>query len=218
MFDFFSMNPLSLIFRVTSVLLAITIHEFFHGLVADRLGDPTPRVNQRLSLNPMKHLDPIGTLALFFVGFGWAKPVPVDQYNLSNPKRDMAFISLAGPASNILTAALAAIVLQYILPIVPLSSTILLGLSTFLLSFIFLSVSLAVFNLLPLPPLDGSKILIAFLPRRLGYEVENMLEKYGMVLLLFLVFPLFGREPLISPIIIPPINFLLKLLLGQIYS
>lgn len=216
MFDLFSQlfqNPLLVLLRVFSVLAAITIHEFCHGLAADRMGDPTPRINDRLSLNPIKHLDPVGTIALFFLGIGWAKPVPIDPFNFQNKKRDTALVSLAGPASNLLTALIASLTVKYILPLTGMSINVLFLISTLIFPFIAISVGLAVFNLLPIPPLDGSKIFFALLPNRLAYEWEEVLEKYGLIILMFLLFPLFGNSPLVMKILSPVITFVLNLLL-----
>src|SRR4030042_6249142 len=118
MFSLLSESPIVIIIRAVSILAAITIHEFCHGLAADKLGDPTPRINDRLSLNPIKHLDPLGTLALFFIGVGWAKPVPIDPFNFRDKKRDTALVSLAGRGANFLSAVFADGILKYLLPLV----------------------------------------------------------------------------------------------------
>jgi len=212
LFDLFS-DPLSLIFFVLSLLIAISVHEFSHALAADKLGDPTPRINGRLTLNPLAHLDPIGTIALLIFHIGWGKPVIIDPFNLKNPRKDSAIISLAGPASNFLTAFLVALLLRipgviqipFILP--------------FSFSLLSLSVALGVFNLLPIPPLDGSKILIGILPQNIAHDWEQSLNQYGLFILIFLLFPFFGGEPLIGKIIWPVINFILSLALpGSLLS
>jgi Zn-dependent protease len=196
MFDLLSILP--------ALILAITIHEFSHAFAADRLGDPTARLAGRLTLNPLKHLDPIGTLALIIFRFGWGKPVPVDYYNLKNPVRDSAIISLAGPASNIISAILASLIFNYLA--IP-------ALQPFLIFFITISVMLAIFNLLPLHPLDGSHILAALLPKDLAREYNNFSRRYGFIILLALIFPIFGTTPPIQALLIPPINFFLNFLL-----
>lgn len=198
-------NPLSFLIFVVALLVAITIHEFSHAWMADKLGDPTARINKRLTLNPLAHLDPIGALALFFTGFGWGKPVPIDPYNLRSPKRDTALISLAGPASNLILASLLSLTFK------------IFSFSQFsflvLISIITLNVALAVFNLLPIPPLDGSKILMGLLPHDLAFKFEENLSQYGLILLIFVLFPLFGQTSLASLIISPIINSLLAILL-----
>lgn len=199
-FEFFA-NPISFFIWFFALLVAVSVHEFAHALIADRLGDPTPRVNGRLTLNPLAHLDPIGTLLLLLTRFGWGKPVPIDPYNLENPRRDAALISLAGPASNLIFATLLSFISHWSLVI-----------SHLLFPIIVLNVSLAIFNLLPIPPLDGSKILFGFLPEEMAVQWEEILSQYGLILILFLIFPFFGQS-LISLIILPIIDFILNLLL-----
>lgn len=196
MFDLISILP--------ALIIAITIHEFSHAFAANRLGDPTARLAGRLTLNPLKHLDPIGTLALIIFRFGWGKPVPVDHYNLQNPIRDSAIISLAGPASNVVSAILASLIFNYLA--IP-------AIQPFLIFFITISVMLAVFNLLPLHPLDGSHILAALLPKDLAREYNDFSRRYGFIILLALIFPIFGTTPPIQALLIPPINFFLNFLL-----
>jgi Zn-dependent protease len=192
----------SLFFFIAALLVAIDIHEFAHAWMADKLGDPTPRINGRLTLNPLAHLDPLGTLALFIFHIGWGKPVEIDPYNLRNPRRDAALISLAGPASNFLLAAALALLLHFLPP------------SQFLVNLIVLSVALGVFNLLPVPPLDGSKILLGFLPADLAHEWEKIFDQYGILILIFILFPFFGNQALVNLIVWPMINFILGLLLS----
>ena len=210
LFDLFT-NPILFLAGISGLIVAVTIHEFSHALIADRLGDPTPRINGRLTLNPLAHLDPIGTLMLFLTRFGWGKPVPIDTYNLENPRRDAALISLAGPASNLILA----IILSVFLKIISASSVlpIFYSIITPIIMFhITINISLAIFNLLPIPPLDGSKILLGFLPSNIAFELTDFLEQYGFALLFFLVFPFFGQS-LISYFISPIISFILHLLL-----
>jgi len=185
------------------IILALTVHEFAHALTADRLGDPTPRSQGRLTLNPLAHLDPIGTLAMILVGFGWGKPVQIDPYNLKNPRRDELLIAIAGPASNILLAMLSAILIQF------------LGGYQLIIKFLFLNLSLAVFNMLPLWPLDGSKVLVNALPFQTGYRLQQALQTYGLPLLILTMLPLFGGVSIVSQIIYPIIGFLGSILLGQ---
>ena len=182
--------------------------------MANRLGDPTARVMGRLTLNPLKHYDPVGTTLLLVlvimrafglpvIPFGWAKPVPIDPYNLENPKRDSALISLAGPLSNMLLATVLAIIIR-IFP----------GEVLFNIFYpvILLNVALAIFNLIPIHPLDGGKILIGLLPNKEARILDIFLNQYGMFLLFILIFPLFGGTSLISAVIDPAISLVLNLL------
>ena len=212
---------MTIIVWILAFLIAITIHEAAHAYVADRLGDPTPRLQGRLSLNPIVHYDPIGTTLLFFlvilravtqnpaiIPFGWAKPVRFDPYNLANPRRDSALISLAGPASNLILAALISIVFRLTYtPFSPLSFLYALALPV-----IFLNVALAVFNLIPVHPLDGGKILVGLLPGKEAREADLFLGRYGMIILFLLIFPTFGGASPVSLVISPIINFLLSIL------
>jgi Zn-dependent protease len=207
-------NPFSFILWLLALVIAVDIHEFAHSFVADKLGDPTPRINGRLTLNPLAHLDPLGTLALLLFHVGWGKPVPIDPFNLRHPRRDAGLISLAGPASNLIFAIILSLIIR--LPLItnyqPASPTGGL-LITFLISLIILSVGLAVFNLIPVPPLDGAKILFGFLPPELSRDWEETLNQYGLIILILLLFPIFGGEPLVNLIVWPIINFVLNLLL-----
>jgi Zn-dependent protease len=171
--------------KLPALLLAVTIHELAHGLVADRLGDPTARLNGRLTLNPLPHIDPLGAVAFVLVGFGWAKPVPVNAYNLRHPRRDMAFVAGAGPLSNFALAFVAVVLLRLILPVAALP--FLVEPLKYILNFIFLfNVGLGVFNLIPLPPLDGGHFLPYFLPRA-SWGALHKLEQYGPIILLVAV-------------------------------
>ncbi len=199
-------SPLFFFYTVIALLLAITVHEFSHALIADRLGDPTARLGGRLTLNPLAHLDPIGTIALLLIGFGWGKPVPFDPYNLSKPKRDGALISLAGPVSNMVLAIFCSLILHLLTwgttasLFAPLLETI-----------IYFNIVLAVFNLLPIHPLDGFKIVSGILPADKSRQWDE-LASYGMFFLLILLLPLQGRS-MVSNILQPPIRFLLSILL-----
>lgn len=187
-----------------ALIISITIHEFAHAFTADRLGDPTPRLRNRLSLNPKSHLDPLGTLMLILFGFGWGKPVIYDPYNLKNPRKDAALISLSGPLSNLVLAISLGLAVKFI--------TLPFLLSVVLVQIIYLNLILAFFNLVPIHPLDGGKILVGFLPKDLAYEYNLLLNRYGLIILMLLVLPLSGSPP-ISQLIIPPVNFILNLLL-----
>ena len=212
-------SPVSFLFYVAALIVAITIHEFSHAWSADHLGDPTPRLQGRLTLNPLAHLDPLGTILLFLVHFGWGKPVQFDPFNLRNPRRDAALISLAGPAANLLLATVCSIALRILSPLqLPVLShtpfAVAVGSVTiiaFLQILIVMNVVLAVFNLIPIHPLDGFKIVGGFLSPQQAKEWYS-LERYGMIFLLFLLFPWFGPAP-ISLILNPVVNFFLNLLL-----
>lgn len=201
----YTLSMVETLYLVFGLVIAITIHEFSHALAADWLGDPTPRSQGRLTLNPLAHLDPLGTLMLFLVHFGWGKPVIFDPYNLAHPRRDAGIISIAGPISNLLLATLLSLIL-HLLPL-PLS------LYPLFYAVIVLSISLAIFNLVPVYPLDGEKILAAILPRDLAYEYQAVMSRYGTIILIFMILPLFGSSPVIS-LISPAIDFISHLLLG----
>jgi len=185
-----------------ALIIAVTIHEFAHALIADKLGDPTPTLAGRLSLNPLKHLDPIGTLMLLIFRFGWGKPVPFDPFNLRHPKRDSALIALAGPTSNLILAALLSIILKLTA----------LPLLTLLIPIIIININLAIFNLLPIPPLDGSKILYGLLPLNWAEEYNSFMKDYGILLLILLILPI-GGTSLVINLILPVISFITNLLL-----
>lgn len=176
----------SLIVIIPVVLISLTIHELAHGLVADKFGDPTPRITGRLTLNPIKHLDPIGAILLALVGFGWAKPVQVNPYNFkkrSNLRKQMMYVALAGPVSNILLAIVTAFVYIHLsYGNGGFGETA----STFFSYLIMINVFLASFNLLPIPPLDGSKILGAFLSNS-AYQKYMLIEDKGFLILMLLV-------------------------------
>lgn len=172
--------------RLLGLLIGLTVHEYSHGWAADRLGDPTARLSGRLTLNPFAHLDPFGTLMIIFAPFGWAKPVPVNPYNLRSPKRDMVTVSLAGPLANLGTAILFGIAFR-IAVAVSIRMGAPLGLTLSVLYVITLvNVALAFFNLLPIPPLDGSHILGGLLPPRYDH-IMQWLNRYGFILLIVLI-------------------------------
>lgn len=177
-------NPITAIAWVVAIVLAISFHEFAHAYAAYKLGDNTARDLGRLTINPLKHLDVIGTLLLLLVGFGWGKPVPFNPYNLKNQKWGPAIVSVAGPLANVILAVIFGIILKFVVmyTVLPIEN----GLVQLLNSLVIINVILAVFNLLPIPPLDGSKILYAFLPERMMGSVAA-LERYGPYVLIFLV-------------------------------
>lgn len=190
---------------VVTIVVAIAVHEFSHAFSAYRLGDPTAKLAGRLTLNPAAHLDPIGTMALFFVGLGWGKPTPFDPFNLKNPKRDSAIIAVSGAVSNFLMAGVASLLyllinrlIQFDLP---------LALLAFIQIFVEINLLLGIFNLLPIHPLDGFKVLGGLLPKDWYHDWIQM-ERYGIFILIILIFTgLIGR--IIFPIISALMNFLL---------
>lgn len=181
------------------ILIALSVHELCHGLVAYRCGDTTAKSMGRLSLNPLKHIDPVGFLMLLFVGFGFAKPVMVNPRNLKKPRRDMAFVSAAGPLSNLALGFLGVLFLYlywfFLIPAifrpgVELSSFMTGFLDiflSFLTYFCYINIGLFIFNLLPIPPLDGSKIVYAFLPPRILFKILPY-ERYSQLILIVLLF------------------------------
>jgi Zn-dependent protease len=176
---------LGLLFKIPALLLAVTVHELAHGLVADRLGDPTARLQGRLTLNPIPHIDPLGALAFIIAGFGWAKPVPVNAYNLRHPIRDMALIAAAGPVSNFALAFAGILAFRLLQPMTVLPAVI--EPLVAVLSYVFLyNLGLGVFNLIPLPPLDGGHFLPYFLPRT-SWGALHKLEQYGPIILIVAV-------------------------------
>lgn len=182
--DFGSM--LDMVLRLAAVLLCLTVHETCHGLAAYALGDPTARRAHRLSLNPLRHIDWFGLLMMFAAGFGWAKPVPVNPNYFKKPKQGMALTALAGPVSNFLLALLTLLVARIFCDVAAYSETN-QRILDFLLMVAVLSIGLGLFNLVPIPPLDGSKVLFAVLPDR-AYDWLMRNERYGMLLLFALVF------------------------------
>jgi len=177
MFDF--PTPYEVATLIPAVVIALTFHEYAHAVVAYKLGDPTAKYSGRLTLNPIPHVDPIGMLMLFFVGLGWAKPVPVNPYNLNKPKRDMVLVSLAGPLSNVILAIAFALLFGVFYAF---GSQVLVDV---VYKIIWINVVLAVFNMLPIPPLDGSKILAGILPGDSTWL--NYLEQYGFIILIILL-------------------------------
>ncbi len=199
-------EPLAFFIIVPIVLLSITVHEFAHCWVTDRLGDPTPRAKGRLTLNPLAHLDPLGTIAFLFTRFGWGKPAPFDPYNLKEPIRDTALIAAAGPLSNILIAVVASVLLKVGL----LGGGLFAAVAT---QVIILNLFLAIFNLVPAGPLDGAKIILALLPRQTAMEFEDFMERYGTFVLILLIFPWSGGASPVSQLITPIVGLFAGILL-----
>ena len=176
-----------LLLSALAVLICITVHELSHGLCAWLLGDPTARSQGRLSLNPLRHLDPIGAIMLFTLGIGWAKPVSVDPRQFKNPKWGMALTALAGPVSNLLLTLASLLICSLILRVVPPNSTAGWLLFSFLCHMAVRSLGLGLFNLIPISPLDGSKVLLAVLPEKIYWKILRY-ERYIFVVVIALSF------------------------------
>lgn len=200
----------SFLLSIPIFILALSVHETAHGIVANKLGDPTAKSMGRLTLNPLKHIDPLGFLAMLVFGFGWAKPVPINTRYFKKPKRDMALTAAAGPLSNIILAIIfAALYKIFSLAVgsVSITSALVFNLLTFteilLYNGIYLNVVFAVFNLLPVPPLDGSRLLFVILPSKLYFKIQRY-ENYIMIA--FYVLLALG-------VVTPVINFFSKYLM-----
>lgn len=210
------MDIFILIFILVIFLFSVVIHEVAHGQVAEYLGDPTARLAGRLTLNPIKHLDFMGSIIVpgfliltsmvsgIGVIFGWAKPVPINPYNFRDQKYGSAKVAIAGPLANIALAIIFGLLIRFLLPIV--DGEFYQALFSVFAYIVWINLLLAVFNLLPIPPLDGSHILFAFLPRNME-KIRIFLAQYGILLLLFFIFFLFQW-------ILPLINFLFYLIVG----
>lgn len=183
---------LKLSIMLVPALMAVTFHELAHGFVADRCGDPTARLLGRLTINPLRHLDLVGTLALMIFGFGWARPVPVNPDNLRRIRRDMIWVALAGPGANLMLALFCALMLRWVGPLQA-AGTSAGGVSfwepiALMAAFgLYINVILMLFNLLPIPPLDGGRVLVSLLPARLAATMQRI-EPFGLLLIVFLVF------------------------------
>lgn len=197
-------NPLLFLLSAISIVIAITVHEFAHAKAADHLGDPTPGLQGRLTLNPLAHLDVYGTLFLLMFGFGWGKPVQFDPFNLKNPRKDAAIISVAGPLTNFVMAIVSAIVL-WLFRFLQLGDIATIG-SLFLTPFIIMNLILGIFNLIPIHPLDGFKIVGGVLNEKQAKEWYQ-LERYGIFFLLLLIFPFPGGS-MLHNILDPVLGFL----------
>lgn len=172
-----------ILFAIPSILIASTLHEYAHGLAAYKLGDPTAKAAGRLTLNPLAHIDPIGALSMIFFRFGWSKPVPINEYNFKKGELGTAITALAGPLSNFLLASLCGLA-NWIFNV----DTGSIG-GLFLLTFTTINLALAFFNLIPIPPLDGHKIVRAILPKKIRYYWER-LEKFSIIWLIIFIVPI----------------------------
>ncbi|MGY8750495.1 MAG: site-2 protease family protein [Fidelibacterota bacterium] len=203
----FRLPPEVLVLLIPVLLFALVFHEFAHGWVANKLGDPTAKYAGRLTLNPMAHLDMFGSLMILFVGFGWAKPVPVDSRYLANPRKDMMKIAFAGPAANLLLAFIAGLLIRI--------TGYLGSFTTMLIMFTQINIMLAVFNMIPISPLDGSQIFSGMMIRK-NPDLVMKLQTYGPQILMGLI--LFGMFSSFSPIwmiISPFVNFFMFLFAGM---
>ncbi len=181
----FGQDPITIILRIPVLLIVITIHEFAHARMAYHFGDATAEKHGRMNLNPINHLDPIGSLMILLVGFGWAKPVPINPINFNRYRSGLRWVSFAGPLSNLILGFVAMLLFAFML------NAGLIGFGGLLYNFmeqlIMINVYLAIFNLFPIPPLDGSKILMSFLSDA-NLELYNQIERYAPLILLALIF------------------------------
>ncbi|MDD4508923.1 MAG: site-2 protease family protein [Eubacteriaceae bacterium] len=209
MFNFSSSYFWDMLLAVPGILIAISFHEMAHGYAADAMGDPTPKLAGRLTLNPLKHIDIIGLISMILLHFGWAKPVPISASNFKNRKKGIIVVSLSGCLTNLL---LGFIGMAAYFAVIPLNNTVL---STILQYVYYYNVLFAIFNIIPIPPLDGSRILAEFLPYQAKMKYESF-SRYGFVVLLLLMF-----TGIFSKIMVPLINAVLTLyssLLSPIFT
>ena len=206
----FDINTLiqQLAIQLPPLLFALTVHELAHGWVAFRLGDPTAKMAGRLTMNPLKHLDPLGVLAFVIMKIGWAKPVPVDPRYFRNPQKDMLLVALAGPGSNVLLAIASALLARVLVSVPVLPLFVLQPLVGMLVASVWINIMLAVFNIIPIPPLDGSKVLMGVLPPEAARSFARI-EPFGFFILLALFY-----TGVIGALILPIIRFSNNLLLG----
>lgn len=206
------MEIIILLIGIIGFAFTIIVHEVAHGWMADRLGDPTARLAGRSTLNPIPHIDIFGSLVLPLLLitihspfiFGWAKPVPIDPYNLKNPRKDAAIISLAGPLANIIFAIVLSVVYRFV-PDQTVSGLILL--------IVEFNVALAVFNLIPVYQLDGKGVISGILPVREAREFDAFMNRFGLIILAFIIFPIFNGASVLSYFLYPAISFILNILI-----
>ena len=205
-----------MLFQITMVVLAITIHEFSHAMAAYKLGDDTAKRAGRLSLNPIKHLDILGAIMLLIVKIGWAKPVPINPYNFDNMKIGTALTAAAGPLSNFIVAILAAVLYNLTVNNISNLYTNILGIVlVFTLRFaVMINIALGLFNLLPIPPLDGSKILGGFMTDDMFFKWSSFERKGALFLMLLFAANYIFKLGLFEKLIYTPLDFFTKLLIG----
>lgn len=209
MISYLFSNPFMFIIYIISLLVAIAIHEFSHAYVTDNLGDPTPRLQGRLKLDPRVHIDYMGMLFLLIFGFGWGKPVEFDPYNLKNPRKDAVLISIAGPISNFILAIMLSILLRLFI-FFKLNILITIGM-LIILPMMQMNLILGVFNLLPIHPLDGFKIVGGLLSEKKADEWYS-LQRYGVIFLILLIIPL-GESSMLGSILQSTVKFIFRFLL-----
>ncbi len=210
---------LARLIRIPAILIAVVGHEMSHGYMSYKLGDPTPKYDGRLSINPIRHLDVLGTILLVLFGFGWAKPVVVNPQYYKKPRRDMALVALAGPLSNFIMAIVSYFLFGIFSNIFRSSdSSVVLFISMILQSLVYINLGLMVFNLIPIPPLDGSRILARFLPDKLFFQYAK-LEPYGMYIVFALVAVGVGSSAIsyLMDITLTGISFVIDPLLNLIF-
>ena len=205
MFDDFGGFLMQVVAGLPGLIIAMTVHEFSHAATAVALGDPTPRMQGRLTLNPAAHIDLIGLLMLFLVRFGWAKPVMINPYNFKHPRRDDILVSLAGPFANLVTAFITLLVMVLL---VKFGIEMTPGKSLVFSLILIYNINFAIFNMIPVPPLDGSKVLIQLLPYELARKLQE-LERYS-----FLILIVFLMTPILGSILVP----MQRLILGMFES
>jgi Zn-dependent protease len=214
----------SVIVVAIMLLIGLPVHEFSHALAAFRLGDGTAKMFGRLTLNPIAHFDPVGgtLLALTFIGsaasggaigFGWAKPTPVNPLNLEGGRRGEAIVAAAGPLSNLVLAAAGAIPFRYVLANPQLAGPDSILFQTLGL-FVWINLVLMVFNFIPVPPLDGSKVMFAFMDRRTEYQIRPILEQYGLIILIILILPILPGGSILGQVVSPILDTLYGVLVG----
>lgn len=207
----FGFGP-DMLYRIPALLIALTIHEYAHARVAVALGDPTPKVLGRVTLNPLSHLDPVGLIMLWLVQFGWAKPVPINPNNFADWKRGTRLVSLAGPVANILLSLVMAILFTALIKMGVIDGNHWLA-NVIRLTYVY-NIIFAVFNMFPIPPLDGSKVVSSFLPNEMAWRYESI-ERYGIFIILALSWlgVIWG---ILSPIA-DGISFVIQLIVQMIF-